>query len=155
MSRPMRGRMCFPRQKRKRGHGPLVSGLKGRARDVNVLLLHQALVGATVGPVDFTFRGGPYVVPRAWLPASLDYAALGHVHRHQCLSHPANAALPLVYAGSTERTLRGERFEEKGFVTGELAPGRPAAWRFHPLPTETLRERRAPSGAPPCTIAGQ
>ncbi|MCU0727172.1 MAG: DNA repair exonuclease [Planctomycetes bacterium] len=101
---------------------------------VNVLLLHQTLDGARVGPSGHTFRGGPDVIPRAWIPASFDYAALGHIHRHQILRHPEAPDLPLVYAGSTERTSRAERFEAKGFVTGTLEPGSPPGYLFTVLP---------------------
>jgi exonuclease SbcD len=122
---------------------------RGRA-EVNLLLLHQALDGATVGPSGYTFRGGPDVIPRAWIPPDLDYAALGHIHRHQALRHPGAPDLPLVYAGSTERTSRAERFEEKGFVTGRLEPGSPPRYLFTVLPgasypswTPSVREPRA------------
>jgi DNA repair exonuclease SbcCD nuclease subunit len=103
----------------------------------------------------YAFRPGPDVLPRAWVPREIDYAALGHVHRHQRLRHPHAPDLPLVYSGSTERTSRAERGEEKGFVTGLLAPARPAAWRFTPLPAVPLPERpRGPRGTPWPTPTG-
>lgn len=109
----------------------------GRA-EVNVFTCHQSLDGATVGPVDFVFRGGPDVIPRSWIPADLDYVALGHIHRHQVLRHPRNERLPLAYPGSTERTARAERFEEKGYIRGGLGPDAVSGFRFVVLPSRPL-----------------
>jgi len=111
---------------------------------VNVLLCHLTLDGATVGPADFTFRNGPDVIPRGFIPADLDYAALGHIHRHQFLPHPRNPYLPLAYPGSTERTSRAERHERKGFLAGEFRPDGTVRAAFRALPAEALppAERR-------------
>ncbi len=131
------------------------AGWPGSRAEVNVLLLHQALDGARVGTAGYVFRPGPDVVPRTFVPPGIDYAALGHVHRHQCLRHPRAPEVPLVFAGSTERTSRAERCEEKGFVTGRLVPGRTADWRFIPLPATPLPERpRGPRGSPWPTPTG-
>ncbi|MDP3724007.1 MAG: exonuclease SbcCD subunit D [bacterium] len=73
----------------------------------------------------------------------VDYIALGHIHRHQVLSH----APPVVYAGSIERIDFGEEEEEKGFVVVGInrAPAkkkRRVSWMFHPTPSRpflTLR----------------
>ncbi|MHC4470800.1 MAG: metallophosphoesterase family protein [Planctomycetota bacterium] len=114
--------------------------------DVNVLLCHQTFEGATVGPADFTFRAGPDVIPPAWIPPDLDYAALGHIHRHQHLSHPRTDRLVLSYPGATERTSRAERFEEKGCIHGVLEPGERTRVRFRVLPTEPVSApRREPA----------
>jgi DNA repair protein SbcD/Mre11 len=114
---------------------------RGRAA-VNVLLCHQALDGATVGPVDYTFRSGPDVIPRAWLPADLDHVMLGHIHRRQDLVHPLREELLLSYPGATERTSRAERLEEKGYLLGEFEPGRPVNQRFVVMPSVPITHAR-------------
>jgi exonuclease SbcD len=102
--------------------------------DVDILTCHQTLDNATVGPGNFTFRHGPDVIPRAWIPPEIHYAALGHIHRHQFLTHPGNPELQLAYPGATERTSRAERHEAKGYLTGELSPGTPVRAQFVQLP---------------------
>ena len=60
------------------------------------------------------------------------YVALGHIHKHQRLG----AITPVIYSGSTERIDFGEEREPKGFLEVEIAaPGEPARFRFHQLPT--------------------
>jgi exonuclease SbcD len=108
-------------------------------RAVNLLLCHQTFAGATVGPSGYTFRGGPDVVPREWVPTGFCYAALGHIHRHQVLAHPDPDGPALAYPGSTERTSRAERFEEKGYLRGELLEGRDVRFAFARLPSVPLR----------------
>lgn len=108
---------------------------------VNVLLCHQTFDGATVGPVDYCFRRGPDVIPRTWVPTAFDYLALGHIHRHQMLPHPRRPTLAFAYPGSTERTARAERFEEKGYLAGEFRPGVAPVVEFVPLLTEPLVSR--------------
>ncbi len=110
---------------------------RGRG-DVDILTCHQAFDGATVGPANFTFRHGPDVIPRAWVPQEFHYAALGHIHRHQFLPHPRNPELQLAYPGSTERTSRAERFETKGYLTGELNAGQPVCAGFVTLPSRPV-----------------
>ena len=110
---------------------------RGRA-DLDILTCHQTLDGATVGPANFTFRPGPDVIPRAWIPEDLHYTALGHIHRHQFLRHPGNPELQLAYPGATERTSRAERFEEKGCLTGELLAGKPVRADFVELATAPI-----------------
>lgn len=112
---------------------------RGR-EDLDIFMCHQTLDGATVGPANFTFRHGPDVIPRAWIPPEFHYAALGHIHRHQFLPHPGNPALQLAYPGSTERTSRAERSEEKGYLTGALIPGQAGRAEFVSLPTEPIPE---------------
>lgn len=57
----------------------------------------------------------------------LDYVALGHVHKHQCLRQEKPA---IVYAGSLERVDFSEQEEDKGFVHVELER-RATKWAFH------------------------
>ena len=49
---------------------------------------------------------------------AFDYIALGHIHRHQVLSHNP----PVVYAGSLERLDFSEEEDNKGFYVVEIEP---------------------------------
>lgn len=93
------------------------TGWRDVAVDIRLLCLHQAVEGARVGPVNFTFRRGPDVVGRRDLPP--DFAALlcGHIHRQQILRDRSGSdRTPIViYPGSTERTSFAEKDEAKGF----------------------------------------
>ena len=113
------------------GYGDLKS-------DLNLLVTHQAFDGATVGPVDFTFRPGrsDTVLKRA-IPLDFKYIAAGHIHRYQILPHPLDPSLSFVYPGSTQRMSFAEMYEEKGFVEGELLNGR-IETRFLPLPSHDM-----------------
>jgi DNA repair exonuclease SbcCD nuclease subunit len=103
--------------------------------DFNMLVTHQAFDQARVGPVDFTFREGrPDTVSRKTIPLDFDYIAAGHIHRYQILDHPLKPGLKVVYPGSTQRMSLAERYEEKGFVEGEILDNR-IETRFMPLPT--------------------
>ncbi|MCB0689695.1 MAG: metallophosphoesterase family protein [Saprospiraceae bacterium] len=85
---------------------------------VSVLCMHQAFAGATVGPVDYTFRAGSDVLGPKDLYGPYCAYLSGHIHRHQILKISGNAGVetPFIYPGSIERTAFAERFEEKGFM---------------------------------------
>lgn len=96
------------------------------------LCLHQSIEGATVGPAGYTFRAtDPEVIPINAIPAGYTGVLCGHIHRHQVL----DAASPVLFCGSTERTSFAEAAETKGFC--ELWP-KTAAARFVPLPTRPM-----------------
>ena len=69
--------------------------------------------------------------------AGWDYVAMGHIHRHQNLTHEREGAPPVVYSGSLERIDFGEEGEAKGFCWVELRRGR-ADWRFVPVAARKL-----------------
>jgi len=94
-----------------------------------VLIAHASVDGATLGAERNLTLGKDLVLSRSSVAhAALDYVALGHIHRHQCLGeHP-----PIVYAGSIERIDFGERNEDKGCVLVELAKGN-TRWAFRKL----------------------
>lgn len=98
--------------------------------DVNLLCLHQSVEGAKVGPVDYTFRNGPDVIPRRAIPSRFAAVLAGHIHRHQLL----DAAAPVFYPGATERTSNAELGERKGCVALELDRSGVRSWEF--LPSE-------------------
>jgi len=112
----------------------LLSDTAAGPADVRLLVLHQSVEGATVGPADFVFRGGPDVIPGRMIPRGFAAVLAGHIHRHQVLTR--NLAAPVVYPGSTARTSHAEDGETKGFVTLQLEPGddggRLRSLEFHP-----------------------
>ena len=109
--------------------------------DVRLLVCHQSIEGATVGPVDFVFRSSrPDVIPGRMIPRGFAALLAGHIHRHQVLTTDLfgrRLAAPVVYPGSIERTSHAEDGEAKGFVTMQLEPGsdggRLRSWEFHEL----------------------
>lgn len=114
------------------------TGYEDLRTDLKLLVTHQAFDGATVGPVDFTFRPvRSDTVLRRTIPLDFDYIAAGHIHRYQVLPHPLNPSVPFVYPGSTQRMSFAEMYEEKGFVEGELLNGR-IETRFLPLPAHDM-----------------
>ncbi|MBM3893659.1 exonuclease subunit SbcD [Candidatus Dependentiae bacterium] len=84
-------------------------------------------------------------LPSQLAVAPLDYVALGHLHRFQDLNM---GGIPVVYAGSIERVDFGERKEEKGFVSIEIARGsdgkRKTTYQFHVLPTRHMLQIDVP-----------
>ena len=106
---------------------------------IRLLCLHQTVEGATVGPADFVFRGGPDVIPGRAIPPGFAAVLAGHIHRHQVLTadlHGRALAAPVLYPGSTERTSAAENGETKGCVTIEIEPGgggRVRTWTFQSL----------------------
>lgn len=115
----------------------------------HLLLAHEAFEGATVGPNDFTFRKRRDTVPLAALPDRFDAVLSGHIHRRQVLwrAREDGTRMPIVFAGSIERTSFAEAGEEKGFAVVELGERR--RLRFVDLPTRPLVDwRQRADGAP-------
>ena len=102
------------------------------AADVRLLCLHHCVEGATCGPGNLTFRGGPDVIPRTALPRDVAAVLCGHIHRHQVLY--AEGLPPVIYSGSTERTSRAEAGETKGVVLLRLDADGLLRHEFRPLP---------------------
>lgn len=79
-----------------------------------------------------------------------DYVALGHIHKHQNLTHGREGVPPVVYSGSIERIDFGEEGDTKGFCWLELERGS-ANWQFEQLnarPFVTLRADLRESDSP-------
>lgn len=67
---------------------------------------------------------------------SLDYIALGHIHRYQNLNE--NNEPPIVYCGSMDRITFGEEGEEKGVCIGFIDKNGKAYNDFIPLPVRNM-----------------
>lgn len=125
------------------------TGWRSHTADIRLLVMHQTVEGARVGPVDFTFRRAPDVIPGRAIPPGFAAVLSGHIHRHQLLTDDCRhrpIASPVFFPGSTTRTSCAERFEAKGFLTMMIDPvagsgGRVSEWTFHELsPPTSVRE---------------
>jgi exonuclease SbcD len=117
------------------------TGWQKTKADVSILCMHQSVDGATMGPVNFTFRGGFDVVDVQDIPSGFALVLTGHMHRHQVLQSDLSGAdipTPVLYAGSIERTSFAEKDETKGYMTIDAECGKKPEWRFHPLPTRPM-----------------
>ncbi len=108
-----------------------------------ILVGHFSVVGALWGSERSVMLGRDVSVPLSVLDSpAWDYVALGHIHRHQCLTVERDGSPPVVYSGSVERVDFGEEVERKGFVWVELTRGA-TRWEFVPLenvrPFRTVR----------------
>lgn len=110
----------------------------------SVLSAHATVTTATIGHERSMMMGNDYLLlPSAFQPYPVDYAALGHIHRHQQITD----APPVVYPGSLHRVDFSEENDNKGFcvvdIDPALPPGRRAAsWSFHPVWTRPFRTIR-------------
>ncbi|NDJ78234.1 MAG: exonuclease SbcCD subunit D [Chloroflexi bacterium] len=107
-----------------------------------VLTGHFSVSGATFGSERSVMLGRDVTVLLSSISdPAWDYVALGHIHKHQCLTLGRADLPPVVYSGSLERIDFGEENDNKGFVWVELERGR-ALWEFVPVnsrPFITLR----------------
>ncbi len=124
------------------------TGWRDVAAEVRLLVVHQCVEGATVGPSDFTFSTARDVIRGRDLPSGFAAVLSGHIHRHQVLTHDLRQrpnAVPVLYPGSIERTAFAEMGERKGYMTVDLSGDGEARWAFHELPARPMvvRELRA------------
>lgn len=99
-----------------------------------ILAAHANVQGATYGSERSVMLGHELVLSGSLVnDRRLDYVALGHIHKHQCLS-AKGAQPPVVYPGSIERIDFGEAKERKGFVLANVRKGQ-TDWEFVKLPT--------------------
>jgi len=84
-----------------------------------ILAAHVWVSGAKVGSESSMTIGQEHalLLSNVAHPA-FDYVALGHIHKHQVLSHNP----PVVYPGSLERLDFSEAEDEKGFYLVEIEP---------------------------------
>jgi DNA repair exonuclease SbcCD nuclease subunit len=114
--------------------------------DVQVLCIHQAIDGATVGPSGYVFRNTADVINASEIPVEFAAVLSGHIHRFQVLSNDLKGKAlptPVFYPGAIERTSFAERNEKKGYLILEfeadrLKGGRLRQRRFYELPTRPM-----------------
>jgi exonuclease SbcD len=107
-----------------------------------VLTGHFTVAGAATGIEKTLMLGRDLEVPLSELDdPAWDYVALGHIHKHQNLTHNRPGSPPVVYSGSLEAIDFGEEGEPKGFCWVELERGQ-TTWHFNRVnsrPFITLR----------------
>jgi DNA repair exonuclease SbcCD nuclease subunit len=105
--------------------------------NINILCLHQAIDGATVGPSNYTFRNREEVIDIDDIPDGINLVLSGHIHRRQILR--TRTGIPVIYSGSIERTSFAERDEPKGFydITVASDSAQPRI-KFIELPTRPM-----------------
>lgn len=110
------------------------------AQTVNVLTAHLFVMDAdTSGSERAIHVARPYAVTAQAFPESLQYCALGHLHRPQEVLSPSRA----VYAGSPLQLDFGEQGQRKRVVLADIRPGKPAHVESLPLTAgRRLREAR-------------
>ncbi|MBU1100176.1 MAG: DNA repair exonuclease [Bacteroidetes bacterium] len=112
--------------------------------DFNLLCLHHAIEGATVGQQNYVFRKGEDVIRGSDIPGNFDIILSGHIHRAQVLTKDLSGndlAAPVIYAGSVERTSFAEQNEEKGYYVIELVfedDKKEVNWIFKPFATRKM-----------------
>jgi exonuclease SbcD len=101
----------------------------------SILAAHVWVSGAKVGSERLMTIGQEHalLLSNVANPA-FDYIALGHIHRHQVLSHNP----PVVYSGSLERIDFSEEEDDKGFYLVEIESDKETSKRqvsfdFHPV----------------------
>ena len=123
-----------------------------------VLVGHFSVSGATFGSERSVMLGRDLIVMLSTVDNPVwDYVALGHVHRHQCLTLGRDGAPPVVYSGSLERIDFGEESDPKGFVWVDLERGR-VQWEFIEVgcrPFATLRVDVRGTGNPTQTVTDE
>ena len=91
-----------------------------------VLSAHVTINGSTVGSERSMMLGNDHALfPSAVHKPSLDYVALGHIHKHQILRHDPM----VVYSGSIQRVDFSEEKDTKGFCVIDLDPSAPQGKR--------------------------
>jgi exonuclease SbcD len=92
-----------------------------------ILAAHVWVSGAKVGSESSMTIGQEHalLLSNVAHPA-FDYVALGHIHKHQVLSHNP----PVVYPGSLERLDFSEAEDDKGFYLVEIEPAKETGTRL-------------------------
>jgi DNA repair exonuclease SbcCD nuclease subunit len=66
--------------------------------------------------------GGPETVSRQTIPLDFEHLVVGHIHRHQILSHPLKPGLKFAYPDSSQRIRSAEMIEGNGFAESVSLP---------------------------------
>lgn len=116
--------------------------------DALFLCVHHLFAGSHVGVQGFVFKAGKDVISPPCVPHEFDLVLSGHIHTAQKMIHDHNGEkldVPILYAGSTERTSFAERLEEKGAfiinvdLSGQTTKVRPV---FKELNTRSMYQIR-------------
>jgi exonuclease SbcD len=101
----------------------------------SILAAHVWVSGARVGSERSMIMGQEHMLLLSNVAhPEFDYVALGHIHKHQVLSHSP----PVVYPGSLERLDFSEEEDDKGFYLVEIETGsqtgrRKTSFDFRPV----------------------
>jgi DNA repair exonuclease SbcCD nuclease subunit len=138
----------FVRREIRRNFSNLIvqTGYHCFAADVHLLCIHQAVDGASVGPVGYTFRQAADVADPSEIPADFSAVLAGHIHRFQVLLRDLKARVlpaPVFYPGSIDRTSFAEKHEKKGYLIIEFeldasTGSRIKQWHFTNLPVRPM-----------------
>ena len=118
------------------------TGWRTHPADCRLLCMHQSVQGATVGPVNYTFKRGMDVVRIKDIPLEFSAVLSGHIHRFQVLKNRGKETV--FYPGAIDRVSFAERKEPKGYLCLNLDfpasdNGQPSlTWAFHRLPTRPM-----------------
>jgi exonuclease SbcD len=109
----------------------LAALVKGLSKDtVNIVLAHLLVDGARVGTGERELHlGQVYGINPQQLPSTVQYIALGHLHRPQEILAPAKTRYP----GSLIELDFGEREQEKSVVVLDAHPQRPPGIELVPV----------------------
>lgn len=107
--------------------------------DFNILCVHHAIDGVKAGHHFFEFKNRDDTLNMKHLPGDFDLVLSGHIHKHQILTASSKIGknIPIIFSGSTERTMFDEIDEVKGFHTLKLFK-KSFVHEFHPLQTRPM-----------------
>lgn len=105
----------------------------------NILCVHHAIDGVKAGYQNFEFRNRPDTFNIKDLPGRFDLVLSGHIHKHQIMTakNENNQDIPIIYCGSTERTMFDEIEEVKGYHLLTIK-GKNFEHQFNPLRTRAM-----------------
>ncbi|SMD39119.1 DNA repair exonuclease SbcCD nuclease subunit [Reichenbachiella faecimaris] len=107
--------------------------------DFNILCVHHAIDGVKAGFNFFEFKNRKDTLNIKDLPGSFDMILSGHIHKYQILQTQSKSGqtIPIVYSGSTERTMFDEINEIKGYHTLNIKD-KSFDHQFHPIETRPM-----------------
>ncbi len=108
--------------------------------DFNILMAHQLLEGAAVGPDGYRFRPYSKVLTQAAIPDFFDYVSVGHIHRHQVVRNKYTRKNNIFISGSQEMITFSEIGERKGFYYVTVSDNRRINAKFISLPVRPMFE---------------